>query len=226
MLMLLSWTMWLNISLASNEGATAEILEEEYGWRGSEIGLALPFIFLSGVSLRFGVKSWGLSDANLFRVYASMGLVGSLLAGHPACTAMGMSIRESLAPRCDFVLLFGDSFFYPSVVLASAILCSWIMNMSTKEGIFCTANMSLGVAVACDGFPFLGAAVGRWIVTSSSRTMFLIAQFSIVALGWALLETALYLYPDVLHSMLQEEEKADSEGKQDVAPALVPAAAG
>ena len=29
-LMLLSWTMWLNISLASNEGATAEILEEEY----------------------------------------------------------------------------------------------------------------------------------------------------------------------------------------------------
>ena len=55
--------------------------------------------------------------------------------------------------------------------------------------------------------------------------MFLIAQFSIVALGWALLETALYLYPDVLHSMLQEE-KADSEGKQDVAPALVPAAAG
>ena len=56
--------------------------------------------------------------------------------------------------------------------------------------------------------------------------MFLIAQFSIVALGWALLETALYMYPDVLHSMLQEEEKADSEGKQDVAPALVPAAAG
>ena len=80
-----------------------------YGWRGSEIGLALPFIFLSGVSLRFGVKSWGLSDANLFRVYASMGLVGSLLAGHPACTVMRAALTTG---EWVGVVVWSDVFFF------------------------------------------------------------------------------------------------------------------
>ena len=48
---LLLWTMWLNISLASNESATAEILQMEYGWDVGEIGLAFPFIYMCGVGL-------------------------------------------------------------------------------------------------------------------------------------------------------------------------------
>ena len=76
------------------------------------------------LGLRYGAALFRCSDASLFRLYAGMGLVGSLLSGHPACKAMAVSTK-GVASRCDFVLLLGDSFFYPAVVLTTAILASW-----------------------------------------------------------------------------------------------------
>ena len=110
---------------------------------------------------------------------------------------------KGVASRCDFVLLLGDSFFYPAVVLTTAILASWIMNCSQPTGLLSTANLSLAVTFSCDGLPFLGAALGRWIVSTTSRTMFLVLQFAVVAVGWVLLEVAMRYNPNVFKT---EEE--------------------
>ena len=49
------------------------------------------------LGLRYGAALFRCSDASLFRLYAGMGLVGSLLSGHPACKAKAYDWAEHKA---------------------------------------------------------------------------------------------------------------------------------
>lgn len=192
--------------VSSVEAASSMILEHEYGWSFSSVGIAIGATFLVSIPsiyLYHMLKKRGCDEMWFLRGCLLACILGLVLMLHSTCDLLLATKRK----LCSFLLLSGDSLFLPSMMMANFLTDGMMMSSAQTDGWFKRENVIIANIFFGDG---IGRAFGppysRMTLDQLGRDSYVGTQFLICVAALVIIELAVFLLrPEVVQSFGTEE---------------------
>mmetsp|Transcript_7408 Transcript_7408/g.17528 ORF Transcript_7408/g.17528 Transcript_7408/m.17528 type:complete len:534 (-) Transcript_7408:41-1642(-) len=185
------------------EAATSILLEIEYSWHRSAIGLAVGLSFLSIMPLKlvYNTVHDKLSPATWIRVMALLSILGACLLFTHVSKALHLATQQNAQ-----MILVADSILFPTIFLGDALTAGIVM-MSQHlfpVGTWLDANYVVVFREICKGIGRTGGPpVARMTVGAGGQDSYALQQVILAVAFLLLLEVC--VRPNILPEALDEE---------------------